>query len=194
MSKKIASILLLGLFLFNLFGYRLYTDFLENKADTEMQAKLDVSDYNETDLVTIRVATSLPPYTNSSQSFQNISGSIIIAGINYNYVKLRFYNDTLEMKCIPNHDKTGIMNARDEFSKLANDFVNLSGKKGQGGSPTKNQSFKNSIGDYDDFQHHYNGSAFSLKTVYSIPQHIHSLLQRAITAPAQPPEMSGDNA
>jgi hypothetical protein len=190
MLKKIVAISLLLLFLFNLIGYRLLTDYLEKKADIAMQAKLDESDYNEADLFTIKVPTNLPPYTNNnSTDFQNIKGSITIAGVNYNYVKLRFYNDTLEMKCIPNQERTGIMNARDEFSKLANDFVNLNGKKAPDGSSSKSHSFSNSIGDYDDFHATYLSAVYQQQTIQVIPQHIYTLLQRAVTTPEQPPEI-----
>lgn len=186
--KKLAAILLLLLFLFNLTGYKLLTEYLEDKADRAMQAKLDISDYDESDLVTIKVASSLPPYTYNSGSFQNINGTITVNGINYNYVKLRYYSDTLELKCIPNQEKTGIMNARDEFSKLANDFANLSSKKVPGIPATKGHAAINSIGDYDDFQNAYGHQILSTEIIYSTPPHICTLIQRAITAPAQPPE------
>ncbi len=186
--KKLAAISLLVLFLFNLTGYKLLTEYLENKADRQMQAKLDASDYDEDDLVTIKVASNLPPYTYNSGDFQNINGTINVNGINYNYVKLRYYNDTMELKCIANQEKTGIMNARDEFSKLANDFTNLTSKKVPGVPASKGHAAINSIGDYDDFCTMYVYQKYVSQAFHAIPHHIHTIKQRAILAPAQPPE------
>lgn len=186
--KKLAAILLILLFLFNLIGYKLLTEYLESRADTDMQAKLDISDYNEDNLVTIKVATRLLPYIYNSDNFQSIDGTITIDGVDYNYVKVRYYNDTMELKCIPNEAKTGITNARDEFAKLANDFVNPGAKKTPGNSPSKNTAFKNSIGDYDDFSVCWSRQILLSSSSYSIPRHIHTLIQRAIAAPGQPPD------
>lgn len=126
--KQVASILLLGILLINFGGYRIFTDYLERKADLQLQAELDRDQYNEADLIRIKVYASLP-YGASSEKFERMDGSIEINGINYTYVKRRFYQDSLELLCIPNTVKTGIKNARDEFFRLANDFVTHSASK-----------------------------------------------------------------
>ncbi|MES2004924.1 MAG: hypothetical protein V4450_10415 [Bacteroidota bacterium] len=128
--KRIASILLLGILLFNWGGYRLLTNYFESTADTQLRAELDLNHYNEADLVSFKVAASLP-YGSSSEKFERVDGNVEINGITYTYVKRRFYQDSLELLCIPNTAKAGIKNARDEFAKLANDFVtnNTSSKK-----------------------------------------------------------------
>ncbi len=144
--KRIASILLLGILLFNWGGYRLLTDYFESKADLQFQAALDLDQYNESDLFSIKVAASLP-YGSSSEKFDRVNGSIEIKGVIYTYVKRRFYQDSLELICIPNMAKTGIKNARDEFARLANDFVtnNSTSKK----APSHhNHSAKFSVSDF----------------------------------------------
>ena len=120
--KKIASILLLSLLLFNWVGYRFVADYFENKADIQLAALIDENNYNESELISIKLPASLPYGVNSS-NFERTDGNVDINGVNYKYVKRRFYKDSLELLCIPNIEKTGIKNARDEFYKLANDFV-----------------------------------------------------------------------
>jgi len=143
--KRVVAIVLMGILLFNWYGYRIVADYFENKASVEMQAQLDVNNYAEADLISIKVPVSLP-YGPNSQNFEKVEGNIDIHGVNYQYVKRRIYNDTLELMCIPNTEKTTIKNARDEFSKLANDFVNLSTSKKT--SDNHNHSIKFSVQDF----------------------------------------------
>lgn len=128
--KRFASILLLGILLFNWGGYRLLTNYFELRAEEHLQAALDRELYDEADLLRIKVPASLP-YGSSSEKFERVEGSIEIKGVTYTYVKRRFYQDSLELLCIPNMAKAGIKNARDQFASLANDFVtnNTSSKK-----------------------------------------------------------------
>ncbi len=188
MIRKLATLFLLGLFLFNLIGYRLLTGYLEEKADVELQAQLYDNNYNESDLITIKVATPIPPYTNSSPGFESMKGSVTIDGVNYQYVKRRFHNDTLELKCIPNHEHTGILNARDEFFKLANDFVNLPSKKLPGGTSSKSPSFKNAMSDYEQQQLFQLKDIIAASVKYCSNQPDSGLLNAFILTPEQPPE------
>lgn len=150
--KRIASILLLGILLFNWGGYRFLSDYFESRAGLQLQAELDLNHYNESDLIHIKVAASLP-YGTSSEKFERVDGNIDINGVNYTYVKRRFYQDSLELLCIPSMAKTSIKNARDEFARLANDFVNnnTSSKK----APSHhNHSAKFSVQDFTN-DHHF---------------------------------------
>ena len=150
--KRIASILLVGILLFNWGGYRLLTNYFETSADLQMQAELDKNQYNPSDLIRIKVAASLP-YGSSSETFERVDGNIEINGVNYTYVKRRFYQDSLELLCIPNTVKTGIKNARDEFAKLANDFITNTSSKKAGSHQT--HSVKFSVQDFTDDHHSF---------------------------------------
>jgi hypothetical protein len=130
--KKIVAILLLGMLLFNWIGYRFVMDYFENRADIAFQEKLDDNQYSQKDLISIKVPAALP-YGASSPKFERVNGEITVNGITYSYVKRRFYQDSLEVLCIPNFAKTGIKNARDAFAKLANDFVNSGSSKKDAG-------------------------------------------------------------
>jgi hypothetical protein len=129
--KRAASILLLGVLLFNWGGYRLFTSYLEYEADVRLTADLDQDNYDEADLISIKVANNLPYYTANSATYERVDGEITIKGVPHKYVKRRMYNDSLELLCIPNIEKTGLQNAKDKFFLLANDLAsdNHSSKK-----------------------------------------------------------------
>jgi len=138
MVKKIASIFFLGIFLFNWFGYRLLSTFLENEANAALIVELDNEQYNDEELLSIKLPSNLP-YYNNSKHFERMDGEIEINGLHYNYVKFRMYNDTVEYLCIPNQAKSKLSNARDEFYKLVNDLQHptQSNKTGNSGTGIK---------------------------------------------------------
>jgi hypothetical protein len=131
--KRMLTILLLAILLFNWGGYRLVTCYLEEKADSRLEASFDNNTYDEADLVSIKIPAQFPYYTGSA-SFERIDGEINIKGVNYKYVKRRIYKDTLELLCVPNLAKTSVQNARDDFFRMANDLVanNNTSKKSTG--------------------------------------------------------------
>ena len=151
--KRFASILLLGLLLFNWGGYRLFTGYLENRADSRLEASLDQNDYNESELISIKVAANLP-YLANTENYERIDGEITIKGIQYKYVKRRLYNDSVELLCIPNIAKIGVQNARDDFFRLANDLTtdNSSSKKSTG---NHTHLAKFSVQDFTDDHHSF---------------------------------------
>ena len=87
-----------------------------------MVANLDQNNYTDAELISIKVpATHLSSYVNTKE-FQRVDGKIEIEGVQYNYVKRRFSEDSLELLCIPNKTATRIQTAKNEFFKLVNDL------------------------------------------------------------------------
>ncbi len=119
--KKIGAILFLGILLFNGFGYRLVSNFFDQKAADQLVNLIEVHDYDPAYLVTIKTPINLPYYANNPQ-FERVDGEIVIKGIVYQYVQRRIYNDSLELKVLPNQDRLHIKNAREDFYKLAQDL------------------------------------------------------------------------
>lgn len=146
--KQLAAILLLGIFSFNLFGYRLVASFLEINENEKMELAFDENDYADRQLISIKQPTNLPYYQNS-KTFQRIDGEIEIEGVYYKYVKCRIYNDSLEMLCIPNTAKMKIQAAKADFSKLASDFQQSNNKKK---SPSDSKSFHKTISEFEEEQ------------------------------------------
>ena len=95
--------MLLGVLLFNWFGHRLILCYLQDKARYEQEARLDVNDYNESDLISVKIPIRHLSYYNTSPVFERVDGSMEVAGIQYTYVKRRLFNDSLELLCLPDH-------------------------------------------------------------------------------------------
>jgi hypothetical protein len=137
--KKTASILLLGILLFNWFGYRYLISCMEDQAKLQLEMKLDETNYDESQLVSIKVpATNLAYYTNSSL-FERIDGQIEIRGIEYKYVKRRLYRDSLELLCIPDQAAMKLQTAKYNLFQLVNDLLNNGQGKKSGLHPVSLQ-------------------------------------------------------
>ena len=119
--KKTAAILLLSIFLFNLFGYRWWLSYMEGKADDDLAKVISKVAYAEADLISIKTPVSVPYYNNSS-SFESTEGEVNINGSIYRFVKHRIYNDSVELLCIPNKTKQELLSARNDYFKLINDL------------------------------------------------------------------------
>jgi hypothetical protein len=112
----------MGILLFNWIGYRLFSSYIEGNANSELEAQLDNNGYDESELISIKVpAVHLCYYTPSIQ-FERVDGQIEIGNVQYNYVKRRLYNDSLELLCIPNREAMKLHAAKDDFFKLVNDL------------------------------------------------------------------------
>ena len=150
--KKLAAILLVSVMLFNWFGYRILSDIIEHQADLALEQRLDNSDYDESQLITIKVPIDLPYQTNWKE-FERVDGEIEVDGIHYKYVKRTIYNDSLILLCLPHETKMKLQSARDEFFKLVSDLQNTSqSKKSDNGSST---SSKNPVTEYYSSQNNW---------------------------------------
>jgi hypothetical protein len=145
--KKIAAILLLGILLFNWCGYRWVLNWMEQKANHQLEARLDSNDYNESQLIEIRLPLNMP-YLTTQAEFERCDGQVEVNGKHYNYVKRKIDNGQLVLKCIPNETKQRLQSAGDNFFKLVNDLQqDRSAKKSTDGNTG---AFKNLTGDYDN--------------------------------------------
>jgi hypothetical protein len=141
--KKIAAILLVLLLSFNFVGYRLYFYFLQKKADTTLVAQLDAAQYNEADLITLRVPLNMP-YQTYQTAIERVDGEINVDGTLYKYVKRKVERGTLILWCLPHNQKMQLEDAQHKAFKLSND-VPASEKGGSG----KSIVLKNILSDYD---------------------------------------------
>ena len=186
MVKRTVAILLISILLFNWVGYQLYTAIMEHHADNTMIASLDQNNYSESDLISIKVpAIHLSSYVNSKE-FERVDGKVEINGMQYNYVKRRLFNDSLELLCIPNKKATQLKSAKDEFFKLVNDLQH----PGQSKTDQHAASFKCFNGEYysdlDQF-------AIQGQTAVSLKATDHYLLQIPtvfLTRAGQPPDVA----
>ena len=98
--KKLAAILFLTLFLFNIIGYRLVFYFVQQENDITLETSLDKAEYNESELITIKVPISLPYQTNW-KDFERVDGEINFEGKIYKYVKRKVEDGQLVLMCRP---------------------------------------------------------------------------------------------
>ncbi len=93
---------------------------MENKADLRFKAQLDDNRYNESELISIKISAHRMSYYSNSKEFERVDGQVEIGGIQYNFVKRRVYQDSIELRCIPNHTAMQFRTVKNEFFKLLN--------------------------------------------------------------------------
>ncbi len=177
--------MLLGLLFFNWYGYRIVSDFLQDRSDVQLEARLDNNDYNEAELIEIRVPINLP-YHNDWTEFERYDGEAEINGIHYKYVKRKVENGELVLMCLPNNEKQLLQTARDNFFKLVNDLQQPDSKKTDKGN---SNSFKSLFSEYQQEKNNWTiallaieAANFPVKDLQLIPSHLSS-------SPEQPPEL-----
>src|ERR1700742_1958036 len=144
--KRIVAILLMTVLFFNWYGYQLMSSYLQDRADSQLEASLDKKNYDEYQLISIKIPLTDLSYYNSTTTFERVDGRIEVSGIVYNYVERRIYKDSLEMLCIPNTTAMVLTTAKNTFFQQVNDLQQNTpqGKK----APATPHSYKSFAKDY----------------------------------------------
>jgi hypothetical protein len=135
----------MGLLLFNWYGYRIFTAWLQQRADHQLESSIDASDYDESQLLEIRVALNMP-YQNNQSEFERHYGEAEINGTIYTYVKRKIEDGYLILKCIPNRQKQAIKNASNIFFSINNGLD----QQNKGNQTPVNNIVKNFLSEFDD--------------------------------------------
>ena len=106
--RNFSAIFLLTVFACNVFGYKLVSSYFSAKAEEKLARHIVDKAYDDNELILIKKAVNLP-YYNLSTNYESKEGSIEIEGTHYNFVKSRVVNDTLELLCLPNTEKTRVI-------------------------------------------------------------------------------------
>ncbi|MFZ9661270.1 MAG: hypothetical protein ACO29O_05265 [Chitinophagaceae bacterium] len=157
------AILLMTVHLFNIGGYRLFFNHLERNADLHMVQRLDNDEYDEADLIQMKVALSTP-YNENQQRFERYDGAVSVNGVQYNYVKRRIANDTLYVLCIPNMDRMKLNNAKDQFFTMVNDLIQQNNKSEHPVKP-QHQLLKSETNEYQPVE---NDIAFIQMEIFKV--------------------------
>lgn len=182
--RKIAAILLLGGLLYNWLGYKLVYDYLQHRADQELEARIDREQYDDSRLVEIKIPLNLPYQSNWSE-FERYDGEIELDGVHYKYVKRKVYNDTLIVLCLPNDGKQKVENARNDFFKFVNDLQHPAKKN----APNSSDTFFKSL--QTEYRPEQNNWTIAAPTPSRSPYNREVCLLRSLyikDTPAQPPE------
>lgn len=186
--KKFTSAILICLLLFNWFGYRLVVNYLQQKSDSYLEAKLDKNQYNDSQLIELKIPIHLA-YQSSWSSFERCYGEIEMNGTLYKYVKRKVANDTLYLKCIPNIDKMNLETAQDDFFKNTNDLnQNNSSNKSDN---SKAGALKRLMSEYDEHLFALNLNAIDQASQkFSFAYETNTLLTSPHISPEQPPDLT----
>lgn len=184
--RRLTAISLILIFLFNLVGYRALLQYWEVQENTKLEVKLDQQQYNDEDLVEVKIPIHLPYHSNWND-FERYDGEIDIDGVHYKYVKRKIFNDSLVLLCIPDEIKTKISTARDEFFSLVNDLQKDAGNAKSSHPPL---SFQFSAGDYIGQQtEDWAIAAISNIISYCTVASASPLLSISVSSPWQPPDL-----
>jgi len=103
--KKIATILLLIIHLYNIGGQLAIYQYLVFQSDRLYDAEINANHYNIYDLTEIRVPVNMPGVSDRS-GYINLYGSVRFKNAAYNYVKMRMTSTAIYLVCIPNYATT----------------------------------------------------------------------------------------
>lgn len=118
--RKLTSILLLLLLLFNVLGYYGLFMGLNYQNKKQLIQRLDHSNYNESEAVTIKIPISIP-YVSDSREFERLNGEFEYQGEHYHFVKQRLSQDTLYIVCIKDNTSKRIHQALEDYVKTFTD-------------------------------------------------------------------------
>ncbi|MEO8111778.1 MAG: hypothetical protein ABI594_17155 [Ginsengibacter sp.] len=183
--KKLTAILLVIIFSFNMFGYRFVVDYMQHKSDVKLVAQIDNNQYDESQLIELKLPVHLP-YQTSWSSYQRYDGEVEIDGKLYKYVERKLSNDTLYLKCLPNVNKMNLEIAKDDFFKNTNDVAQDNSKKS---GNSKTAVFKKITSDFDDHNYTYQFNALASSPKASSFYTSLNLLSSPHISPEQPPDV-----
>lgn len=183
--KKLTAIFLVGLLSFNWFGYKLVIGYFQKQADRRLESRIDINDYDESQLMEIKVALDMPYQTNWSE-FERHYGEIEVGGNIYTYVKRKVEDGFLILKCIPNAAKQKINNADDRIFNTNNGLD-------QEHNTTKKDAPLNTVNKsifsiYDDYSANYNLVPLLNSGILLFSAGTHSLENISLPVAEQPPE------
>ena len=150
-----------------------------------MVAQLDRNDYDENQLIQIRVPINLP-YHNDWQEFERYDGEIEIDGIHYRYVKRKVENGELVLLCLPDESRQMLQTARDDFFRLVNDLQhNSTNKKSDTGNSI---AFKSITSEYRQENNDWSVWVIENDKLSFILENSALLAAPFRTSPEKPPE------
>lgn len=125
--KKVLSVALLVVFLFNVGGYYLVFWALRAHTDRQINYRLDSNQYHEDETIEIKIRVAFP-YPLQAQDFQRVDGRFEHGGEFFRLVKQKLQNDTLYIVCIRDHQTRQLVNTMHNYIELTQ-AVPLTGQK-----------------------------------------------------------------
>ncbi|MET0299729.1 MAG: hypothetical protein ABW036_08205 [Flavitalea sp.] len=152
-----------------------------------LEARLDNNDYDESNLVEMRVSLDMA-YQNDQAEFERFNGEIEINGVQYRYVKRKIEKGQLVVLCIADQDGMKIKSAGDDYFKMVNDLQqDQQGKKSE---KSNSFAFKGLFNEYQAENNDWriNAPVAAITTQASADTDL--ILSFTGMIPGQPPELS----
>jgi hypothetical protein len=183
--KKLAAILLIALFIFNLFGYRILFYFAQQQSDISIEKALNTNQYNEKDLITVKIPMSVP-YQVERKDFERYSGEVTLNGKIYKYVKRKVCDGNLVLLCLPDHNKMHLETAKNDLIKNSNDLQNTGSKKSGDSKPFSGKNLSN---EFNQNTSEYRIACYNVLNSFGFQNQVSPLSSGLHGTPEQPPEL-----
>lgn len=160
-------------------------NYADQQQSAQLELQIDNKDYDASSLIEIRVPVTLP-YQTDWKEFERVDGEIAFNGMHYKYVERKLEAGEMIYKCIPDHHKKQLVNARENFFKLVNEMQSQS--QGKETNNKQQHTYKTFSFDYCE---KLSAFALHLPETKQAPRFVHStqaLLTASILTPEQPPE------
>ncbi len=136
--KKVISIFLIQIFLFNVIGYYGVYAGMMHSANNKADQAIENNSYDLSETVTIKIPLTLPyPVQNG---FERVSGDFEYNGEFYKLVQQKYENDTVFVVCLRNDDQKKAVEVLSDLVKQSTDQ-----------SPASNQNTKTLTGLLKDY-------------------------------------------
>lgn len=159
---------------------------MQQKVSQQLTAKIDNNQYDDSQLIELKVPINLPYQTNWS-TYQRYDGEIEVAGVMYKYVKRKVADDTLYLMCIPNTKKMHLETAKNDFFKMSNDLAQ--NNKSKKSDNSKTPVFKKITSDFDDHNYCYEFNTLANSNESFAGYTSLNLLSFPRVSPEQPPDL-----
>ena len=123
--KKLISISLILVFLFQFIGYYFLNMGLRYKAKTEISQRLDAEQYSDAETITFEIPLAVP-YGFDSKNYERVNGEFEHNGEFYKLVKQKLFHDTLYVVCFNNKAEKALVSDMANFVKLSTDLPSSS--------------------------------------------------------------------
>jgi hypothetical protein len=117
--KKIISLLLVLLLLFNALGFYGLFIGLRHKSKLDLVQRLDREQYSEDETITLKIPISIPYQMDSE--YERVDGEVEHQGAYYRLIKQKLQSDTLYLVCIKDHASTRMKQALTDYVKTFTD-------------------------------------------------------------------------
>ena len=180
MVKRLFSIFMLFIFLFNGIGYYGLFYLTRQQLHSNILHKLDAGNYNDSQTITLKIPFSLPYQLNADADYERVDGEFRFKGEFYKLVKQRHTNDTLYIVCIRDNEEKRLNTVVTDFIKASHTL------------PASSKAFKLLQGFSKDFESGYQTEVESKSrlAINIIPQtgRLYVVLEAVIFPATPPPE------